>query len=277
MLILNNDVAYIGRYIVRDIAHQKGGLAVIDVGYHYDESGTVQVDAIDRNTKNKLKISIEKLPTDVPNRFMKAPELQVEEPEHVTAYLAFDLSGSMSGDPLKEAKKAALSFLKNSDLSHCSIGIIAFSDEVRTKLKATQDARKIEAAINDLTACETGVCNDAHPFDEMLSLMKSTDGRRFGIVLADGVWSYQDKAVKQAKHCHSKDIDIIAIGFGGADKKFLRDIASSDEDSFYTSMEGLVETFSTIAQVLTETGGGATVASPTNKKRGFGLFSRLKG
>lgn len=271
------DVAYIGRYIVRDIVHQKGGLAVIDVGYHYDESGTVQVDAIDRNTKIKLKISIEKLPADVPNRFMKAPELQVEEPEHVTAYLAFDLSGSMSDSPLAEAKKAALSFLKNSDLSHCSIGIIAFSDDVKTKLKATQNARKIEAVINDLTACETGVGNDAHPFDEILSLLKSTDGRRFGIVLADGVWSYQDKAVTQAKHCHAKDIDIIAIGFGGADKKFLRDIASSDEASFYTSMEGLVETFSTIAQVLTETGGGATVDSPANKNRGFGLFSRLKG
>lgn len=270
------DVAYIGRYVVRDITHQKGGLSVIDVGYHYDESGTVLVDATDRNTKKKLNVSIEKIPSDVVNRFMKAPELQVEKPEHVTAYLAFDLSGSMSGSPLEEAKKAAFSFLKNSDLSHCSIGIIAFSDDVRTKLKATQNARKIEAAINDLTACETGVGNSGHPFDEILELVKSIDGRRFGIVLADGVWSYQDKAVNQAKRCHSKNIDIIAIGFGGADKKFLRDIASSDEDSFYTSMEGLVETFSTIAQVLTETGGRAIVNSPTNKPHRFSLFSRLK-
>ena len=40
-----NDVAYLGRYVVRNIPHQKSGLAVIDVGYYYDESGTVQVDA----------------------------------------------------------------------------------------------------------------------------------------------------------------------------------------------------------------------------------------
>jgi molecular chaperone DnaK (HSP70) len=260
------DVAYLGRYVVQDIPHQKGGLAVIDVGYHYDESGTVQVDAKARNNKRKLKVKIEKLPSDVPQRFMKPPELQIEEPEHVTAYLAFDLSGSMSGMPLDEAKKAALGFLKNSDLSHCSIGIIAFSDRVKTKLKASQNARKIENAINDLTACETGVCNAAHPFDEINSLMTRLDGRRFGIVLADGVWSNQNKAVKRAKQCHSNEIDIIAIGFGGADQEFLKAIASSDEDSFYTSMEGLVETFSTIAQVLAETGG---------QKRG--LLSRLKG
>ena len=230
----------------------------------------------ERSTKQNLNISIERIPSDVPDRFMGIPNLQVEEPEHVTAYLAFDLSGSMSGAPLIEAKKAALSFLKNSDLSHCSIGIIAFSDTVRTKLTATQNARKIEGAVNDLTACETGVCNDAHPFDEILKLMKSTEGRRFGIVLADGLWSHQDKAIRQAKNCHLNKIDIIAIGFGGADKQFLKDMASSDEDSFYTSMEGLVETFSTIAQVLTETGGGITLNGSDRNNRDHGLLSRLK-
>jgi molecular chaperone DnaK (HSP70) len=268
------DVAYLGRYVVEDIPYQKGGLTVIDIGYHYDESGTVQVDAKDRKNKNKLKIKIEKLPDDVPQRFMKPPELQVDEPECMTAYLAFDLSGSMDGRPLKEAKKAALGFLNNSDLSHCSIGIIAFSDKVKTKLKASQNARKIKNAINDLTMSETGYGNDTHPFDEINNLMNRLEGRRFGLVLADGVWYNQNKAIKRAKQCHSNDIDIIAIGFGGADKKFLKAIASSDEDSFYTSMEGLVETFSTIAQVLAETGGGN---EQKGGKRGIGLLSRLKG
>ena len=271
------DVAYLGRYVVRNIPHQKGGLAVIDVSYHYDQSGTVQVEAKTKGSNKQLKILVEKLPSDVPDRFMRPPELQVEESEHVTAYLAFDLSGSMSGTPIQEARKAALGFLKNSDLSHCSIGIIAFSDTVKTKLAGTQNAKKIKTAINNLTECETGVCNAAHPFDELLSLMSGIEGRRFGIVLADGVWEHQNRAVKQAKKCHSNGIDIIAVGFGGADKKFLKDIASSDEDSFYTSMEGLVETFLTIAQVLTETGGGSTINNQNEKKRGLGLLSRLIG
>jgi molecular chaperone DnaK len=268
------DVAYLGRYVVQDIPYQKGGLTVIDVGYHYDESGTVQVEAKIRNNNEKLQIKIEKLPSDVPQRFMKPPELQVEEPEYMTAYLAFDLSGSMSGDPLEAAKKAALGFLKNSDLTHCAIGIIAFSDTVKTKLRASQNARKIENAISDLIACETGGGNATHPFDEINNLMREVEGRRFGIVLADGVWANQNRAIERAKQCHADEIDIIAIGFGGADKKFLQAIASSDEDSFYTSMERLVETFSTIAQVLAETGGGTTFES--QQKRGLGLLSRLK-
>jgi molecular chaperone DnaK (HSP70)/uncharacterized protein YegL len=270
------DVAYLGRYVVRDIPHQQGGLAVVDVSYHYDQSGTVQVEARIKADNKPLKIIIDKLPLDIPDRFLKPPELLVEEPEHVTAYLAFDVSGSMSGTPMREAKKAALGFLKNSDLSHCSIGIIAFSDNVKTKLKASQNAKKIKNAIDSLTVGETGGCNAAHPFDELASLFKRTEGRRFGIVLADGHWSNQSRAVQQAKKCHAKDIDIIGIGFGGADKQFLRDMSSSDEDSFFTSMEGLVETFSTIAQIITETGGG-TPNNQSGKKQGLGLFSRLTG
>lgn len=270
---LPEDISYLGRYVVRDIPHQKNGLAVIDVGYHYDASGTVQVEATDRQSKNKLDVTIEVLPANIADRFMGSPELQNEEPEHVTAYLAFDLSGSMSGTPLYEAKKAALSFLKNTDLSHCSIGIIAFSDRVKTKLAASQNAKTIQVAINDLTVCETGVCNDAHPFDEIYNLLNDVDGRRFGLVLADGSWSNQPRAVTQAKECHSSDIDIISIGFGSADQLFLKDIASSDEDSFFTSMEGLVETFSTIAQVLTETGG----IRPANKNKKRGFISMLNG
>jgi len=262
------DVAYLGCYVIQDIPYQKTGLAIIDISYYYDESGTVQVKAKTQN--NSLTIDVEKLPNDIPQRFMQTPEIQIDEPEHVTAYLAFDLSGSMSGKPLETAKKAALGFLNNSDLSHCSIGIIAFSDTVKTKLKASQNARKIKNAINDLTECETGVCNEEHPFDEINNLMKRLDGRQFGIVLADGVWSNQNKAIKQAKNCHANNIDTIAIGFGGADKQFLKAIASSDEDSFYTSMERLVETFSTIAQVITKTGDG------TSSKSKRGLFSLLK-
>ncbi|MGE4182777.1 MAG: Hsp70 family protein [Limisphaerales bacterium] len=271
------EVVYIGKYVVHDIPHQKSGITVIDVAYHYDRSGTVNVTARAKGSVRDLRVTVEELPADVPSRFLAPPEpIRVEASEHVTAYLAFDLSGSMSGDPLAEAKKAALEFLRNTDLSHCSLGVIAFSDTVRTKLEATQSARQIQLAINNLEACETGVSNAAHPFDEVHSLLKSVKGRRFAITLADGVWSDQSQAIERAKACHQANIDVIAIGFGGADQDFLRQIASSDEASFFTSMSGLVETFSTIAQVLTETGGGAPASAPGGAGRRLGFLAGIR-
>jgi len=74
-------------------------------------------------------------------------------------------------------------------------------------------------------------------------------------VLADGVWSNQPRAVRQAQKCHTDGIEIVGIGFGGADRKFLGQISSSDEHSFFTNMNALSATFSTIAQELTEASG----------------------
>lgn len=270
------EVAYVGRYVVHDVPHQQAGITVVDVTYRYDRSGTVQVTARTKESPQDLRITVEDLPNDVSNRFLVSPEL-LQASEHVTVYLAFDLSGSMSGDPLEEAKKAALGFLRNSDLSHCSIGIIAFGDSVRTKLTASQNARAIEKAIDALDVGETGYGNDTDPFEEVLSLLNGVDGRRFAIALADGVWYNQDEAIERARTCHSSDIEVIAIGFGSADSDFLREIASSDESSFLTSMSGLVETFSTIAQVITETGGGLIQLDGGMDGGRLGMLSGIKG
>ncbi len=243
------DVSYLGRYVVRNIPHQQGGVATIDVSYQYDNSGTVQVEAGVEGSSNNLVVEKDILPDDVPDRFLRAPEIEEVEyvPENITVYLAFDISGSMRGHPLEKAKKAAYEFLDKMDFSRTSLGLIIFSDKVRVELKTTQDQNKIKNIIQNIKA-RGG--NQADPFDEILALLEREEGRRYAIVLTDGVWCHQKKAIEKAKKCHQNNIDIIAIGFGGADKRFLRDIASSDKGSIFTTAEGLVETFSTIAQEI---------------------------
>ncbi|MEA2560973.1 MAG: molecular chaperone DnaK [Acidobacteriota bacterium] len=261
------DVSYLGKYVLHDIPYADGGRTVIDVEYSYDESGTVKVTG--RVQGKSLRLTVEPLPPDVPERFLKPPEESVEA-VHVIAYLAFDLSGSMTGAPLAEAKKAAKSFLQNTNLDHCSIGIIAFADEVKVKLEASQDSREIKRAIDALSIGEVGGCNGAHPFDKVCSVLSQVDEPKFVITLADGVWSCQPEAIRSAKSCHAAGIESIAIGFGSADEKFLRAIASSDEASFFTSLGGLVETFTNIAQVLRD---GTSTAAP--RPQGGSRFSFL--
>ncbi len=274
------DVTYLGKYVLHDIPHGERGLAILDVEYNYDASGTVQVTGRVRPGNQTLRLTVEPLPPDVPARFLKAPE-ETAEAVHVTAYLTFDLSPSMgrdNGAPLREAKRAARGFLHNTDLTHCSIGIIAFADSVRVKLEASQNGRKIERAIDQLTIGEVGNTNDAHPFDKVRSLLAKVEDPRFVITLADGVWSKacQAAAIRSARTCCSEGIQSIAIGFGEADRKFLQAIACSDEASFFTSLNGLVETFTNIAQVLTESQGGSRPLAESGAGRSsfLGLFRR---
>jgi molecular chaperone DnaK len=266
------DVTYLGKYVLNGLAHVEGGVAVVDIEYSYDASGTVEVSARSRATGEALEVVVEPLPDDVPARFLRPPE-EPTPPPHITAYLAFDLSGSMSGQPLEEAKKAACGFLANTDLANCSIGIIAFADEERVKAAATQNARTIERAINGLTVGEVGWGNDMDPFGAVLRMLRKMEGPRFVITLADGVWAHQTQAVRRAQACHAAGIESIAIGFGSADRRFLAQIASSDEASFFTSMSGLAETFAGIAQVITESQ-GTPVAAPA---AGRSLLARLRG
>jgi len=277
------DVSYLGRYVLRDIPHQAGGGVVLDIEYRYDESGTVHVNGGGRGSDSPLPLTVEPLPEDIPGRFLEPPQPTASD-VHVTAYLAFDLSGSMSGEPLAEAQRAARGFVSNTDLAHCSVGVIGFADQVRVYLRACQDAKAIDRAISSLVVGELGFCNEADPFDEIHSMLSSVDGPRFAITLADGVWAHQGDAVNRARRCHAAGIETIAVGFGGADRAFLARIASSDEGAFFTSLSELVETFTSIAQVLTETHGGALAAEqgrgPSQRKQsstGSGLLSGLLG
>lgn len=92
------------------------------------------------------------------------------------------------------------------------------------------------------------------------------DSARYGIVLTDGVWSSQGHAITEAQGCHGDGIEIIAIGFGTADERFLKQVASSTEQGFFTDLGRLTEAFTTIAQELTE------VSGDDEKRVGSGLI-----
>jgi uncharacterized protein YegL len=177
----------------------------------------------------------------------------------LSVVIAVDLSGSMSGDPLKEAMKAANRFVEQLDLSNASIALMPFADRVKVNQDLTGNANELQRGIKDWQRMfnndTVGCGNDAQPFDEALALLRKQDDPRFIIVLTDGVWSYQNAAIASAKKCKDAGIEIIAIGFGRADRVFLQKIATSDENALLTNMGDLVASFGKIAQELTETGG----------------------
>jgi molecular chaperone DnaK len=250
---------YLGRYLVTGFPAGLVGSVVVDVSYCYDENALVTVSATERSTSTPLRVRVDELPDDVPDRFI-VPPAALKSREPTTVYLAFDLSGSMHGQPLAEAQRAAKAFISQVDLTTTSVGLIAFSDSVRVELQASQNATEVDRAVGQLMIGRTGIGNAGHPFDRLHDLMKERHGRCYALVLADGVWANQPHAVRQARRCHDAGIHVIAIGFGKVDRNFLDQIASSTQDSFFTSMNSLTATFSTIARELTEgTGVGAHV------------------
>lgn len=259
------DCAYLGRYVFTNFPPVSGKVAILDITYEYDKNGTVHISARERTSGQPLTLSIHPVPLDVPARFAGRPiDQQVREP--LTVYLVFDVSGSMSGTPLEEAKRAAESFINECDLTTTAVGLISFDDSVTINQEATQNHKKILHAIQHLSI---GGGTSGRPFRDIFKQLHNMPGRRYAVVLTDGQWSYQHEEEQEAKRCHAAEIEVIAVGFGGADRQFLDRIASSTEQSFFTNLSGLTDAFSTIAQELTESAGETPPRSGQKLRRGF--------
>lgn len=257
----------IGKYVFSGVEHQAGGQAVLDITYAYDRNGVIKVSGQQRSTGRALDCVVEPIPVDV--SWLGLPPVQATStPEHLSVLLAIDLSGSMSGTPLFKAKEAARSFIQKLDLASTSIGLMQFADQVKVAQELCQNAKSLEKGIESWTIGDVGYGNSTEPFSSGLTILGKRKAPKFMVVLTDGIWSDQPKAIATAELCKENGIEIIAVGFGGADQKFLQRIATSDENAMLTNLNNLTDSFSKIAQVLTDSGGLSLRA------KNSGIFAR---
>lgn len=255
------DNTIINRYVISKIERTMLPTSVIEVTYEYNSDGVIGVSASQKETGKNLPITIE----NVPENMSWTDDLPKENQEgggisKVDVFLTVDLSGSMSGRPIQEAKKAMKTFVDEMDNSFMRIGLIPFADTVKCELYPTDDYARVKYAIDQMEITdEYGYGNSAQPFDiSYEKLVGSLADIKYIIVLTDGRWSYSDKAIAAAKRCHKANIEVMALGFGTADYNFLKKIASTDEYASLTNLAELGGSFSKIAKVI---GDGSTSLS----------------
>lgn len=250
---LDNNI--IDKYIIEQIEKTSQNPSIIEVSYQYTSNGVVEVSAIQKDTGKSLPIKIEKVPDDMSWTDMSPKECMGSEslPE-IEVILAIDLSGSMSGNPVESAKDAMEGFVNEFSPENTKIGILAFADDVKMVVKPTNNFKNVISGINHLGVGMVGICNEAEPFTKAYEEMKFKDEDivKYIVVLTDGMWNSPNYAIKAAKRCHNANIEVVALGFGGADKDFLRKIASTAELATLTSLSELTGLFSKIAQEIGE-------------------------
>ena len=255
------DNTIINKYVITRIKKTTPAVSVIEVTYEYDSDGVIGVSAVQKETGKKLPVKIEPVPEDMSWTDGSPKDNQTGGgiPE-IDVFLTVDLSGSMSGQPLNEAKKAMKKFVDEMDSDYVRIGVIPFANNVECELRPTDNYSSVKRVIDKLEIGEKyGYGNSAHPFDKAYSyLTKSKAEIKYIIVLTDGVWSYTDNAIAAAKKCHKAEIEVMALGFGTADYNFLKKIASTDEFASLTELADLGGSFSKIAQTIGEGSTGLT-------------------
>ncbi|WP_078543658.1 Hsp70 family protein [Litchfieldia alkalitelluris] len=248
------DAIILGKYVVKNIPHTNVQPAIIEVSYSYDQNGIVQVSAMSKSTKTPLSVHVEKV--DNLGWMMEPPKKVEVIEQEISVMMVMDTSYSMDGTAITESIKAAHQFVNDLGLERFSIGLTAFANRVRTLQFPTKNEHDLRNQISMLQSYvkdgTLGYGTDGEPLEVAYSVLRKLEGPRFIIVLTDGQWGKDKEAIQVARMCKEAGIEIIAVGFGSANKKFLNKIATSDANALFTNLQQLVQSFTKIAQVVTE-------------------------
>ena len=256
------------------ISYVEGGKSYIDITYSYTKNGIIDITAVQTETGRALTRQELDIPEDMswtrlsPEEYFSSRRRTVEA--RGALYLALDVSGSMAlsvtddnrhaysdrKNAMMVAQSAMKNFIRQFDLERIKIGVIAFSDKVKICCEATTDRRKIIKAIDDMKVGMTGIGNDSEPLTEIYRLLEEykDDPFRYAVVLTDGAWrslACQTAFIMKQKY-QNNGCEIIGLGFGKADERFLREVSTRSELASVDSVEVLDERLGSIARVIND-------------------------
>jgi Mg-chelatase subunit ChlD len=165
----------------------------------------------------------------------------------------------MTGEPLAEAQTAAREFLDRCDFTTMEVGLISFSTLVALQAAATNNVRRLHAAIHRLEA--EGSTNLTDALEMARGQLVASEWKRYIVILTDGFPDAPESAIEQALAAREQGIEIVAIGTGAADRDYLSRLASSEHASIFARRGELVQTFGHIARMIAEGGRALRVLS----------------
>ncbi len=174
-----------------------------------------------------------------------------ERPTPVDTVLALDASLTMRGEPLQQAKAAAIGFVDNMS-GDDRTGVVSFGKSVKVEQPLTTDTTKLGEAINRLKVSPLTPLYDAL----VLAAEEAdrTTNPRAVILMTDGAnWKSKLTADEALERVQDIGVPVFTVGFGEkAATKPLERIAESTGGKYYTALSGsqLGEIFRQISRQL---------------------------
>lgn len=243
------DTNPLGRWTFEGITDNRKGTVDVDVAYEYDTEGVVNV-AASVGGKRLAEPRIDRDDRDL--RWTEEDPAAHAVPD-VAVALVIDVSGSMSGNKLAEAKAACLEFVDT--LEEAGVGeriaLVPFGSSARVASRLGAAPDQIRSAAKKLAV--DGSTNMAHGLSVAWSELGAQSGRRVIVLLTDGAPDNAQAALAERAGIVRGDGEIIARAVQGADTAFLQQLDSGSE----LLGEGeLVSSFRGIARQLAGGAGG---------------------
>lgn len=162
--------------------------------------------------------------------------------------LLIDISRSMKGEKLEQAKEGAIDFARTAYRRGFATALAVFGTDAEMICGATVDAAIFERKIRTLTI--DGSTNLAAG----LKLAGSVSHLNAVVVVTDGEPDSQEEALVAAESLKKKDISILCIGTDDADKSFLAKLATETDLAIHVDSNKLGTSIGNAIRLLPGTG-----------------------
>jgi len=219
-----NNNEFFGGFSLTNIENARAGVPQIEVTFEFDKNRILLVTARDLKTNSTKSETID---------IDKGVKKQIEpEQKPFDIAIIMDVSTSMSGTPLKKAKKACERLVGDMiDLTIHKVGLVEFGSYGKKRASLSDDLDYLLSSISEMSCYgSTDMAGGLQVARK--KVLDEAVNSKVAILVTDGYPDYNNDALIQGEKLKN-DTKLITIGIGnGVDKKFLKELASSKDDYY---------------------------------------------
>ena len=224
-----------GALTLDGIAPMPKGVPTITVTFDYDDNQNLTVTALDRQTGDSETKEI---------KSGQKVNLQTESP--VDLMLLLDVSGSISSGALSQARDASLRLVNEMiDLSVHRMGVVTFDWNAHLLCNLTHDNYQLRRVINNILTTY-GSTNMVDALQQAGNALRGSANEKVILIMTDGYPDDNSGTLDWARRLTSQGIRIYAIGVGGINFDFLRQMAGRENTMVIDSMSKLADAFKSV-------------------------------
>jgi molecular chaperone DnaK len=151
--------------------------------------------------------------------------------------LLIDTSGSMAGAKIEQARNGAIDFAHSAITKSYAVALAVFADRAAMVCDSTTDSVRFTKKISRVDVGLVGGTTDLA--SGLILAGKFRDNLAAVVVVTDGQSNDNAAALEVAATLKNRNVDIICIGTGDADREFLKRLATRSDLATHVQSKNL--------------------------------------
>lgn len=203
-----------------------GGIVINSIDAENYPEMTVNVSS----TKETVEISKESLSLSDTGVLIEKFQIEEDEVNDLSLCFVLDRSGSMSGKPMENAKKAIRQSMGSLE-NFVKIGLVSFENDATTECMLTSSKYLLQSKLEGIIA--SGGTNIVAGLEQAYDVLQEANGKKVIILLSDGYdGSEKEALVDTLSRLRAEEIVTHAIGLEGCDEDYLKHIADETNGKY---------------------------------------------